>query len=261
MTWVIGAASVLCTGVIISDVRVRFADGRTADMLQKAYPVGNYIAAGFAGSVYIGFQLIESLRDILFIPEGVGNGAFDPVQVAHEWTPLAQEIFRNAPAEERRNGAQIVLVGISPTEHLGVPEFPRVYVIRFTAPFFVPGFMEKGLRICGIGSGAKVKQYKRALRPLSRSGSGIHQSGVEWARNLAFCTTIAVRDYPYEGISEHFHVVGIRLGEMVVVKNDMTTHPLNQPPIELRMPPVAQSWQEFNDMARNQLIPSAGAAC
>jgi len=265
MTWVIGAASVLSTGAIISDIRVRFQSGHTADILQKAYPVGNYIAAGFAGSVKIGFQLIQDLKDSMTVSGMDGGYAFDPVQVANAWSSRAREIFAHAAGEERRNGAQIILVGVHPAENMGVAEFPRVYVIRFTAPHFVPSFIKRGLRMCSIGTGAGVDQYKRALRPLFRLGSGIHQahmSGIyEWARTLAFSTTIAVRDFPYAGISENFHVVGIRLGEMVVVPNDMVTYPPDAPPLELTMPPVAHSWQEFCEMALLHSTASAGAIC
>jgi hypothetical protein len=54
MTWVIGASSIFDYGAMMSDVRVTFSNGRTLDLLQKAYPVGPYIVAGFAGSVRIG---------------------------------------------------------------------------------------------------------------------------------------------------------------------------------------------------------------
>jgi hypothetical protein len=266
MTWVIGAASILSSGAIISDIRVRFKNGHSADILQKAYPVGNYIAAGFAGSVNIGFQLIQNLKDSMALSGCKERDyAFDPAQVAHTWSTRAREIFTHADEEEKRNGAQIILVGVSPTENLGVAEFPRIYLIRFTAPHFVPGFIERGLRMCSIGSGAGVNQYKQSLRPLLRLGSGIHQanmSGVhEWAKTLAFSTTVAVRDFPYAGISENFHVVGIRFGEMVVVTNDMVTYPTDEPPLELRMPSVAHSWQEFCDMAKSLSTASMGAIC
>jgi hypothetical protein len=41
-------------GFGISDVRVTLGDGTEADCLQKLYPIGRYLAAGFAGSVAIG---------------------------------------------------------------------------------------------------------------------------------------------------------------------------------------------------------------
>jgi ATP-dependent protease HslVU (ClpYQ) peptidase subunit len=55
-------------GAMMSDVRVTFSDGSERDLVQKAYSVGPYILAGFAGSVKIGFQLIESLARFLIVP-------------------------------------------------------------------------------------------------------------------------------------------------------------------------------------------------
>jgi hypothetical protein len=266
MTWVIGAASLFSTGALISDTRVQFSNGDTAEMLQKAYPVGNYIAAGFAGSVRIGFELIESLKATLAPPEDFGDHACDPAEVAREWAPIAQRIFQRSGVEEQRNGARILLVGISPIEHMGTPEWPRVYVVRLSSKDdFAPGFIDRGLKMCSIGSGAGVTQYKRMLRPLFRMSSGIHQAHMasvhQWAQMLAHSATISVRDYPHAGISEHFHVLAIRLGEIVVFNNDMTTYPPDGAPIVLRMPPVARSWAEFDAMARAHGSSAVSATC
>jgi len=57
MTWAAAASTIFGYGALYSDVQVTFRDGNTKDLLQKAYPVSNFIAAGFAGSVRIGFKL------------------------------------------------------------------------------------------------------------------------------------------------------------------------------------------------------------
>jgi hypothetical protein len=44
-------------GVMISDVRITFADGTEVDLLRKAYRVGPFILAGFAGSAHVGMRL------------------------------------------------------------------------------------------------------------------------------------------------------------------------------------------------------------
>ena len=46
----------------ISDVRVTLGDASEVDCLQKAHPIGRHVAAGFAGSVKIGFAMIDELR-------------------------------------------------------------------------------------------------------------------------------------------------------------------------------------------------------
>lgn len=265
MTWVIGASSIFGTGALISDTRVRFSDGTTAELLQKAYPVGNYVAAGFAGSVRIGFELIQSLQTGLTVPEGTGPHAWDLRLVAPHWRAIARHIFREAAAEERSLGSQVLLVGPSPTENMGVPEFPRMEIVRAVSPDFVPRFSKPGLVIRHIGSGGSVSDYKRAIRPLFRLSSGIHRAHIagihEWARQLAFSITITVRDYPNHGISEHFHVVAVRLGDMAVFTNDMTTYPKDDPPQVLKMPPVARSWPEFLEMVSVLRASASGATC
>ena len=79
MTWVIGASPYAGGyGVMLSDIQVTLANGTTLDILQKAYPVGNYIVAGFAGSVRIGFELLQSRKDSLVPPDMAAVGGFHP---------------------------------------------------------------------------------------------------------------------------------------------------------------------------------------
>src|SRR5450759_2701557 len=101
MTWVVGATSVFGYGALYSDVQVTFADGSTRDLVQKAYPLGNFIAAGFAGSVRIGFKLLQSLAVFLVLPdEALGSHASDPIWVATQWAPIARSVFEGAPPIE-----------------------------------------------------------------------------------------------------------------------------------------------------------------
>jgi hypothetical protein len=65
MTWICTASTIYGYGALYSDVQVTFPDGRNADLVQKAYPLSNFIAAGFAGSVRIGFMLLQSLSDAM----------------------------------------------------------------------------------------------------------------------------------------------------------------------------------------------------
>jgi hypothetical protein len=79
MTWVIGASSIFDYGAMMSDVRVTFRDGSERDLVQKAYPVGPYIVAGYAGSVRIGFQMLDSLTKFLIVPANAPQpGAWEP---------------------------------------------------------------------------------------------------------------------------------------------------------------------------------------
>jgi hypothetical protein len=90
VTWVVGASSIFGYGTLYSDVQVTFRDGTTKDLVQKAYPLSNFIAAGFSGSVRLGFMLLQSLADFTQIPEGSGGKlAWDPVVVSRNWAPEA----------------------------------------------------------------------------------------------------------------------------------------------------------------------------
>lgn len=158
MTLVIGASAMAGIGAIVSDIRVSFPDGSSRDMLRKAYPVGNHIAAGFAGSVAIGFALLEDLTVNLKLPRGSETSYWLPHFVADAWQPVASEIFAKHPEHERRLGSRVLLAGTDPTDS-------GVRLIRFASPDFKPQFIRRGLRTCSIGSGASDQRYMRAIRP------------------------------------------------------------------------------------------------
>lgn len=88
MTWVVGVSTIFGYGALYSDIQVTYSGGGSTDVLQKAYPLSNFIAAGFAGSVRIGFMLLQSLSDFLRIPDdALSKLAWDPVWVVHNWAP------------------------------------------------------------------------------------------------------------------------------------------------------------------------------
>jgi hypothetical protein len=63
MTWVIGASSVFGYGAMMSDVRVRFSDGRKRDLLQKAYPVGPYMSLASRARSESAFRCLRASRN------------------------------------------------------------------------------------------------------------------------------------------------------------------------------------------------------
>jgi hypothetical protein len=65
MTWIIGMPTMWGYSFGISDIRVTLADGSERDCLQKIYPIAHSIALGFAGSVCIGFKMVEVMREWL----------------------------------------------------------------------------------------------------------------------------------------------------------------------------------------------------
>jgi len=61
MTWVLGTNTPFGYAVGLSDIRVTVAD-QQFDCLQKVYPISRFVAAGFAGSVAIGFEMVSELQ-------------------------------------------------------------------------------------------------------------------------------------------------------------------------------------------------------
>lgn len=253
MTWVIGASSLFGYGVMLSDVRVTFSNGRTADIVRKAYPVGPYIVAGFAGSVFIGFRLLQSLREFLSIspyepePERL---AWQPEWVAHHWSSEAKKIFAICPLAEKRLRSHFLMVGVSPTEDVGAPEFRRVYIIRFSNPEFRPGFMRKAFTVCHIGTGGGVAMYKRAFRDHFRLGASSLRSEMGgpggWASMLGHTVNIVAAEQPIESVSRHMHILVCRLGEIIEGTNNERVYPADgSGPIVFEMPKVATNYEEF----------------
>jgi hypothetical protein len=65
MTWIVGRIIPFGYAVALSDIRVTLRDDSEVDCLQKIYAVGPFIALGFAGSVAIGFSIVNRLRQLL----------------------------------------------------------------------------------------------------------------------------------------------------------------------------------------------------
>ncbi|WP_424208626.1 hypothetical protein [Sulfuricaulis sp.] len=264
MTWVIGASTIFGYGAVVSDVQVTFRNGTTIDMLQKAYPISNFIVAGFAGSVRIGFMLLQSLSDFLELPPGTEDThAWDPIWVSTNWAPIAKNVFGRAPSEEKSLGSQLLLVGASPTESLGLAS--EAIFARFADPDFDPGIMTKAIKLCSIGSGSRISEYKRIIKPLFRLSSGILQAEVMnpggWARTLSFSISRAINDHPRSGISRHLNLFHVRRGAIYEENNDERIYPRDGSPNEIRMPQLARGYPQFVEMARQINVSSAEAVC
>ncbi len=262
MTWVIGGTTVFGYGALISDVEVTFSNGVRAPLIQKAFPITQYIAAGFAGSVQIGYRMLHELRGEAALPARQDQ-AWDPKLVANNFSERARRIFQTFPPAEQKLQCHLLLVGASPTEiH---PFGSRVYLIRMVSPHFVPGVMGNSIQACSIGSGARSKELKRIIKPLFRINSGVLQADVGnlggWGQMLSHSVTMAIRAHPMAGISEHHHHIFVRLGSMTIQTNDMTTHHQNGTVSELRMPPVAKSYPEFLTLASGTGHEAALAVC
>jgi hypothetical protein len=260
MTWIVGAAASLGYAVGISDIRVTFADGSEKDCLQKIYPMARFIAAGFAGSVRIGFSMLNGLAHQL---RGVADDqAFTPQEVAECFSPFAVEIFRRSPKQEQNLNSQLMLLGAHPTDDLGIPGYARCYVYTLRSPEFVPKLAKIG-EVVSIGSGSAVFEYIQLLDrftadPLSLiklETAGIGQSTIM----LSMSIERLIQEDPTPGISVHSHICVVSRGSIHVRPNDHNKYPRGCEVIEFRMPRVATNWDEFQLFT--SVRSSKGAAC
>jgi hypothetical protein len=246
MTWIVGAAASTGYAVGISDIRVSFGNGQELDCLQKLYPMARFIAAGFAGSVEIGFKMLDGLAYQL---RGAPNDqAFLPEEVSACFAPLAKDIFKDASAASRDLGSQIILLGAHPTEDLGIPGWARCMVHILSSPDFVPQSSSIG-QAASIGSGSQIGTYRDALARLSADPLSLIKmdtTGVG-ASSLILSMVVqkTVERNPAQGISSHAHVCIVRRGSISIQPNDEDVYPPNGEKIEFRMPPVATTWDEF----------------
>jgi hypothetical protein len=264
MTWVIGATTIFGYGALISDVEVTFADGTRAPLVQKAFPITNFIGAGFAGSVQIGYALLDELSQLTATSGPLrDNEGWKPKFVANAFYPKAAQLFAKFPKSEQALLSHILLVGAAPDEESALGA--RVYLIRLVSPYFIPGVMGAAIKVCSIGNGSSSKDLKRMIKPLVRLDSGILQSEVGrpggWGEMFSFSVTIALRDYPIAGVSEHHHLISVHRGHISVSNNDLNTHAPDGSVRELRMPKVAQSYQEFLTMCSSRGHGHALASC
>lgn len=264
MTWIVAASTIYGYGALYSDVQVTFSNGTTRDLVQKAYPISNYIAGGFAGSIKIGFKLLQSLSDYLAIPEDITESfAWNPVAVANKWAPIAKAEFESTESEEKQLGSRILLVGASPTEECGLGA--KIYFIRFSSPDFEPKVMSQAIKTCSIGSGAGVIQYKHSIKPLLRLSSGIMQAEVAnvdgWGLTLGYSIANTLSWYPESGISKHIHTIIVRRGRIRIENSDKTEYHNNGTIVEIRMPKIARSYEEFVSLTQSTGQIAAGAIC
>lgn len=258
MTWVIGASSLHGYGVLMSDVQVTFPDGTTADLAQKAFPVGSFIACGFAGSVRIGYAMIERLRLRLARPT-----IWDPTYVAKQFADEARELFEAAPAQERALGCSLLMVGASPTEAASFGA--RIYVTRLASPDFKPRISGRPVQVRSIGSGASVRSYKQSVRQLMRPTSGIMQGEIGrrggWGEALSMAIILAVRRNPTPGISAGQHLVLIHRGEITSEYVEMVPVSEDVEAPDDRAPELASNYAEFCALCCKRNRESARASC
>jgi hypothetical protein len=282
MTWIVGMPTMWGYSIGISDIRVTLSDNSEHDCLQKIYPIAQSISLGFAGSVFIGFRMIEVMREWLHCDQP--DHAWKPLETVELWPAIARDIFAAAPPEEREGQCALLMLSAdpdTPPTDLGA----RAYVHTFRSPDFSPAQVQTH-KAAGIGSGTDVAVFKKYLDDVSNDQEKNFEIMKMEAGNpggmggiLGFSLTNMLKRTKPFGISSHLHYCWQYLGKTILKTNDHLTigawtalgggSGINQPSgppstpfpsqkieggVVFQMPQIAQSWKELE-----LLLESAGA--
>jgi len=259
MTWVVGFPSISGYAVGVSDIRVTWKDvGKEEDCLQKVFPVGLNLAAGFAGSVELGFNMIADMQSAFAgLPSG---NAWFPRTAAQQWYRRGRLIFKRSRPDLQALGCEVLLLGVSPAENTGDFPFGKTWAIVMRAPEFTPETTPTG-RCVSIGSGSQAAPYVEYLEQINAEPFSILQSEVGMpggsGLSLAIGMTQVVSDNPRSGISSHFHIVLVGRDGVKIGNNNHSKQPKNGPAIQVGMPKVAASWAEFKAISQELGLSAA----
>jgi hypothetical protein len=264
MTWIVGTPTSFGYVAAVSDVQVSWGDVRH-DCLQKVYAVAPFIAAGFAGSVRLGFNAIEHLSS--FLPPAGPGESWIPRWVAWKWHRSLNRYVWNDPRVsscERAHGLSIMLMGVRPWDNSGCIGGGRPDVVVLSSERnFEPQYFSLG-EVASIGSGSGNEFYRRELDELSDARFRIMQAEVGSPNGMGALWTWSlqrrVMANPMSGVSQHVHRILVRRGSIVI-------SPLNLKRIDrsgdrtlFEMPSVSQSREEFEQFALRRGLP-VGEAC
>jgi hypothetical protein len=288
MTWIIGSSAFWAGAILISDIRLSFIDSskKPEDCLQKIYPLSKQVMAGFSGSVIIGFEIIDQLR------EQMNNQTSEmPCNInilAHTRIPrIARRAYKEALIKYRPiyKKSEIILASAHPTLKLGATPFARTSIHIFRDPDFNPVKADRR-DIVSIGSGTSMKPYLEALEQIKTDRSLV-QTGANSAKMVAniIGTRImkTIENMPKEDVSSYLQfgvarqneasvsnlefVIGgtlkmgleIRNGARVPKIEHVKTNPATLRGVKL--PTVIRSKKEFEEYCQGRRIVRASAKC
>lgn len=256
MTWVLGWASPRRSTAIIADMRMSVL-GERHDVLQKVHIVGPEIVAAFAGSVRIGFQMIDALRSEL---AAVTTGELLP-QLSR-FAVQARGIFKAAPEAERRNKSHLVVTGSTSSD---------AGCLRLRSPHFDAENCTTGAWH-SIGS-AEVTEVAKHLakantHALRREAFGNWVAGEDASHMDAFYTLVIVSESmkttPVIDVSDYFFHGITHPGLAAVVEVAGTAWPREMGTISVSLNkavPRLASWPEVESFLRGKGFSRSGMVC
>lgn len=270
----VGAAT-LDIGVLIGDVRISYSNnGRLREEarygVQKLHQIAPSIWIGFAGSIAVGFAMVEQLREAARAVSTRGVRP-EPGDVVRRWRSAAERNYEQAFAERLRDaGCHLLVVGVSQkwAEDRGRRLWRVAHAYRIELPW--PG--ERKIRLTevafnqfeSIGSGHGVEAYRDLLTESTASGgqgllafSPTAGQGFGDAWHLAgFITSLGMGTVidrrPEPGISTHL-LSAVVSAEGTMFSNNAGADLFGENGRVRRVPPLprlARSWAELQRFER-----------
>jgi hypothetical protein len=247
----------------LADIQVSWGEGGPYhDCLRKVYEVAPFIAAGFSGSVRLGFRLLEDLARFLS-PMPEPGESWIPRWVALKWYRRARRIFEQAPIIQRDLGSSIILMGVRPTDDSGciTGGHPDVIVLSSKRKY-EPEFVDLD-QVRSIGSGNNVELYMKELEALRLNSLTTMQAevgqpggmGRAWAGSLGRF----LLQNPAKGISQYVHSILVWRNRVQIGPLNLTKFSADGTKTEYKMPQVANGWAEFVRIAKRAGLSAAGA--
>ena len=263
MTWVIGSSTLFGYSFLISDIYVKWNEDTSKDCLLKIYPVGRYLAAGFSGSVKLGFEIINDLKKFLYIPPQKPEGAWVPEIVTLKWWRRARKIFDNAPNELKELGCSIIVAGVHPTKNAGDAPWPINMSAVFKSPNFEPEY-GKPNELLSIGCGSSYERFKKKLKELSDVFKNPLiklecNSPGGYANAILINTTDLIEKNPLKGISKYLHMSIVKKGEIAFYNNNHQKFTKDGKKIDFKIPDFVRSWDELCKISKELKVSAISA--
>lgn len=267
MTWIIGTPTLFGSAFLVSDICVTFTnkDGikREVDCLQKIYPLGRFAIGGFAGSVNIGFDIIEKLQHEF--TNSPPDAALNMHIAANTWLPrVIRRAFRDAPESEQKLGSSIILASAHPIKNRGDTPCPWTDIHIFSSPNFVP-VASNPLEMVAIGSGSAATAYMDEIRALSMDSgflkAAIKSSKVGQASLLAHIVSTRLKNAQITGVSKMFQFGVITRGEYTIQDHEYIVHEQNGQKITHAFPRLARGREEFETISQELSCGVEAAIC
>lgn len=259
MTWVLGSA-VRSWGyaAIIGDVRVSWGNLVHHDVLQKIFPVAPHLAAGFAGSVELGYWAIADMTRY-FNGDGARH-AFSAERAAQKWRARIRQKFAQSDAVNVQSlGCQIVIVGLTPRP--GAPSGVVPSALKMVAPFFKPQSASPfGWVSIGDGVTSEVAR-SYADQDMQEFANGVGRGDVAMGRGgtaelVVFGIQRELRVRPIGSVTDKLQL-GLVFDDGFELRYPYWHAPENPIP---QVEKIISNYEEFREFAHSKGLPAASAS-